>query len=659
MLSRLRLLLQNSFWLLPPLLAALPHVSHLPAWLSAGCAGLWLWRLVLLLGRRPLPPQWLRILLALAALAVVTLLIGPFIGRQGGVPLLILLMFVKLLETDSPRQQRVVVLLSFFVALSQFLFSQFLAMAVYLLAVAWIATAALVRLQPLPQAGLGHSLRASAGLLLAGLPLALALFLFFPRLDRPLWLLPALEQTARTGLSDSMRPGDFGRLILSGEIALRADFAAAPPDTRQMYWRGPVLTEFDGRTWRAMANLADLRAPVEAVASPLRYTLTLEPHERRWVFTLGLPVALPEGTHLKSGMQLMADRPVERRQRFALTTHPRYRLGAEPQELDQSLRLPEGYNPRSRELAARWRSDTPDPRQRMQRALDLYRDGFTYTLAPPSLGLHSVDEFLFDSRRGFCEHYAGSFVFLMRAAGVPARVVTGYQGGEVNPIDGHVVVRQFDAHAWAEVWLEGEGWLRVDPTASVSPLRIEQGLAAALPAAELPPGLIRLGNAWLRHLHHGWEAVNNGWNQWVLGYGLERQLQLLAAIRPELAERAWLAAVVALLLGMLALAVYTWRMARPAGTDRAARLYARFATRLSRLGLRREPAEGPLEFALRASRERPDLEGEIMRISRLYIEARYAGEETAQAALAVALRGFRPRRRRRDRHVLTCGVEKN
>ena len=637
---------EEGFWLLPPLLVSLPHAAHLPLWLSAACAGLWLWRVALLLGRRPLPPRWLRSLLALAALAAVIVQIGPIIGRQGGVPLLILLLFVKLLETEETRAQRVVILLSYFVALGYFLFSQSLPVAAYLAAAVWIATAALVRLQP--QIDLARSLRLSGGLFLAGLPLALALFLFFPRLDRPLWQLPGWEQAARTGLSDSMQPGDFGRLVLSGEIAFRAEFAGDPPDVRQMYWRGPVLTGFDGRTWRALPNPGEFRASARGLDGAMRYRLVLEPHERRWVFFLGLLAEMPEGTRMRQGLQLLADRPVDRRQGFEMSAHSRYHLGVQPGELEEALALPEGYDPRARALAEEWRGAYAEPRRRVQQALALFREDFTYTLAPPPLGLHSVDEFLFESRRGFCEHYAGSFVFLMRAAGIPARVVTGYQGGEINPIDGHVLVRQSDAHAWAEVWLGEEGWVRVDPTASVSPLRVEQGLAAALPAAELPPVLVRLGTPWLRQLRQGWEALNNGWNRWVLGYGLERQLRLLASIRPGLAEQAWLVASVVLVAGLLALALQAWIGARPAGGDRAARLYARFTGRLAGVGIAREPAEGPLDFARRVGRQRPDLEGEAQRITRLYVEARYAGDGPALASLASALHGFRPRRRRRS-----------
>ncbi|MCU0841208.1 MAG: DUF3488 and transglutaminase-like domain-containing protein [Thiobacillaceae bacterium] len=632
------------FWLLPPLLAGLPHASHFPPWLSALCAGLWLWRAALAAADRPLPVRWLRVVLALAAVALVFSQFGLFLGRQAGVPLLVLLVFVKLLETETPRQKRLALLLSYFVALSLFLFNQSLPITAYLLAVAWLITAALAQLQPLPSPDPRPGLITAARLMLAGLPLAVALFLFFPRLDRPLWLLPSGERVARAGLSDTMRPGDFGRLILSGEIAFRASFAGTPPDSRELYWRGPVLTRFDGRAWSAPPNPRPMGVAADGLDAPLRYSLTLEPHQRAWVFSLGLPAALPPQTRLLEGLQLVAEAPITQRRRFELTSHPRYRLGADPAELAEALRLPEGYNPRARDLAERWRAEAGQPGRLAERALAHFRQAFTYTLAPPTLGLHSVDEFLFDTRRGFCEHYASSFVFLMRAAGIPARVVTGYLGGEANPIDGHLVVRQSDAHAWAEIWLAEEGWVRMDPTASVSPLRLERGLTAALPAVELPAGLTRLHAPWLRDLRHAWEAMNNGWNQWVLGYNLDRQLRLLARLSPALADRAWLAAGAALLVGLALMTLLAWRGLPRAAPDPAARLYARFLARLARVGPRCEATEGAADFARRAGQQRPDLAAEIERVSALYLRARYAPDPAALAELGRAVARFRPRR---------------
>ncbi len=641
--SHLRL--PERFWLLPPLLAGLPHAAHLPLWLTLACGLLWLWRLGLALAGRALPGTWVRVGLALAAVSLVIAQFGLFIGRNGGVPLLLLLLFVKLLESDGERHQRFALLLSYFVALSVFLYDQSLPIAVYLLAVAWLTTAALAQLQPLVGVDLRVHLLTAGRLLIAGAPLALALFLFFPRLQAPLWLLPSGEQAARSGLSDSMQPGDFSRLILSGEIAFRASFDGPPPDAATLYWRGPILSRFDGRTWRTMADQGELRAAAEGLGAPIRYTLTVEPHDRVWLFSLGLPASLPAGTRLLAGMQLTSQQPLTQRRRYVLTSHPRYRLGATEQELGEALALPPGYNPNARALAAQWRRESADPRRLLEQGLALFRRDFAYTLNPPPLGVHSVDEFLFTTRRGFCEHYASAFVFLMRAAGVPARVVTGYLGGEVNPVDGHVVVRQSDAHAWAEVWLADAGWVQVDPTASVAPTRVERGLTAALPAVEVPAALAGLHRPWFREIRHAWEALNNGWNQWVLGYNLERQLRLLSSLSPHLAGRAWQITVAALLAGLALMAWIAWRGGKGRTRDEAARLYARCTARLARLGLTRGATEGPQAFARRVAVARPDLAQAVTEISRLYERARYAGDTHALSALAEATRRFRPARR--------------
>jgi protein-glutamine gamma-glutamyltransferase len=632
------------FWLLPPLLAGLPHAAYLPVWLSAACAGAWLWRMGLAWRRSPLPPRWLRVLLAMAAVVAVLSQFGLIIGRQSGVPLLLLLSFVKLLETESVRERRLVLLLSYFVALSYFLFDQSLPLTLYMVGTALLITTALAMLQPLPSAGIRRGLKTAVGLFLGGLPLALALFLFFPRLDRPLWLLPNAEKAGRTGLSDTMAPGDFGQLILSGDVAFRASFTGPAPDPAGLYWRGPVLTRFDGRSWHAVAQ-PQAPASAEPQGEALHYTLTLEPEERNWIFTLGLPSPLPYRTRLLGDMQLVAPRAITQRTRFELTSYPRYRLGADPLELDRALQLPKGFDPRARSLAEKWRAQTGDPRRIVDLALAFYRSSFTYTLLPPALGLHSVDEFLFDTQRGFCEHFAGSFVFLMRAAGIPARVVTGYLGGEANPIDGHIVVRQSDAHAWAEVWYPDTGWTQVDPTAAVSPARVEVGIAAALPAMELPAALARMRTPWLRHLEDAWEALNNGWNQWVLGYDMDSQLALLARLSPALMHRAWLAAVATLLSGLLVMGLLAWWSGRNPDLDAPTRHYARFLGRMARLGIRRSASEGALDFAARATAMRPDLEQDIGHISRLYVRARYVPDPAALKELAARVRLFRPRLR--------------
>jgi transglutaminase-like putative cysteine protease len=302
--------------------------------------------------------------------------------------------------------------------------------------------------------------------------------------------------------------------------------------------------------------------------------------------------------------------------------------GADESEdnLEASLELPTGSNPRTRELAAEWRREHEADEAVVRQVLGHFRrEAFVYTLNPPLLGQNGIDEFLFETRRGFCEHYAGAFVFLMRAAGIPARVVTGYQGGEPNPIDGYLIVRQSDAHAWAEIWLSGQGWVRIDPTAAIAPSRIEMGLAAAVPEGELLPFLARGNISWLRDVRFRWEAMNNSWNQWVLGYNPERQRELLS--RLGLREPDWrsMSATLTALCGFLMLAYAAWALHQRIRVDAALRAWNRLSRKLARLGLARRPWEGPADYARRVALAQPKLEIDIQRIAALYIALRYGG----------------------------------
>lgn len=632
-------------WLLPPLLALLPHLQYLPSWLGLACLGLWAWRLTLAWGDKALPPRLLRILLALVALVAVFWQFRSIVGQQAGVPLFILLLFIKLLESGSLAEKRLLLILTQFVAMSYFLTDQSILVTAYLLLVSVLGIAVMAHLQAggvlLPR----QALRRAAFLFAGGIPLALMLFVLFPRLDRPLWSLPTDARSAGTGLSDNMGPGDISNLIQSGEVAFRAQFTGLRPDPNGLYWRGPVLADFDGRTWHALSTRQPFRGELSPLGTPWQMTLTLEPHQRRWLFSPGLPDPLPAETSMAAGMQWLARDAVSQRKRWTARVYPDYRHVVPLANLPQALALPQGFNPRARALAQSWRNTDPRPQALVRQALALYRGSFTYTLRPPLLGTHSVDDFLFTTKRGFCEHYASSFVFLMRAAGVPARVVTGYLGGELNPLDGHIVVRQSDAHAWAEVWLgEDQGWVRVDPTASISPARVERGIGAALPATEMPPALARLSVSWLQGMRHTWEMFNNRWDQWVLGYGQVQQLQLLAWLSPALASTQWLASasILAGMLGLGLLAWFYWRAPSGGPHDRAAQAWRRLERTLSGIGLVPLPGEAPQGYVQRVISARPDLAVEMEGIAHLYLAGRYGGHAEGINALVERVARFKP-----------------
>lgn len=605
--------------------------------------------------RRFRPVHWLKMLLALAGVVGVLLQYGTVIGPQGGVALLVFLSGAKLLETQTARDRLGLLFVGCFLLVAYFLNSQSLAMAGYMVfAVAALVAAMIANTQPAPE--LRATLGLAGRLLLQALPLALLLFLLFPRLQGPLWGLPQ-QGAARTGLSDRMSPGDFGQLTLSDEIAFRVEFDAAPPLLSALYWRGPVLWDFDGRTWQTRQPIPPEPVRGAGRSNPVSYAITLEPHRQRWLFLLGLPRRLPAlPATLGPDLQWLAKDPINQRVRYQIDADLAFRLdpdGLSTATRERTLALPAG-NPRAVTLARQWAVESKDDRAIVGQALAHFREQpFFYTLKPPRLGEHSVDDFLFVSRRGFCEHYASAFVFLMRAAGLPARVVTGYQGGELNPLGDYWIVRQRDAHAWAEVWLGGQngGWSRIDPTAAVAPNRIERGLDAALaglPATERRAGSMAWHANWLMPLRLGWDVLNNRWNQWVLGYDQDRQREFLARLNPFLATwqgMAWgLAAVGGTLLLLMAILAMP-RLVHPKG-DPASQLYARFCRRLQRCGCMRGGSEGAADFARRAEALRPDLAEPIGRITQLYLGLRYGRSKAGELAeLKRSVHAFRPSRR--------------
>ena len=433
-----------------------------------------------------------------------------------------------------------------------------------------------------------------------------------------------------------MEPGNISQLSLSGAIAFRAEFKGKIPEANQLYWRGPVLWHYDGRSWRMNSQPADGQTEsLRVQGAPTRYSVTLEPHNRKWLLMLDMPGSLPPNTLLSRDLQVLSREPVRTRIRYEGSSNLTYTLAENlsHRERELALQIPDDENPRSRALAEAWASSGQSPESIVQTALTMFRQQqFVYTLSPPLLKLNPMDDFLFNTRRGFCEHFAGSFVYLMRAAGVPARVVTGYQGGEVNPVGNYLIVRQSDAHAWAEVWLQGRGWVRIDPTAAVSPSRIESGIAAALPESDALPMLARRDFSLLRKLYLNWDAINNGWNQWVLGYNQQRQMELLSRLAGR--QVSWQDLAIALMtaVGTIVLAIsYFLLRGKRLKIDPLQRLYAKFLDKLERAGLKRHHHEGPLDFSDRAAKRLPAKAGAIQQIIDLYIGLRYSKKTNPQA----------------------------
>ncbi len=605
------------------------HLANLPGWALLLVLATIAWRWTADRRGLPLPPRWLRVSAAIAALVLTLASYRTVNGIEAGTAFLVLMAAVKLLETRAARDLTVLVFIAWFLLYAALLRDQRLQQLPWLLAGMLLATGALLRVHSGSAGGSrSDALRRAAGLLLQALPLAAALFLLFPRLPGPFWGLSA-PSSARTGLSDEMTPGDVSDLSASGEPAFRVRFDGALPPPSQRYWRGPVLHEFDGRSWRRPRGQAFPEQAVTALGAPVDYQITLEPHDRNWILALDLPGEWPaQQAYRAYDFTLLSPRPLTDVASFRLRSYPEVRAGT---TLPSSLRhrdtqLPPSGNARSVALGRELRARYGDPREIAQAMMRLFRNQpFVYTMQPPRLGDDAVDEFLFDTRKGFCEHYASAFTLVMRAAGVPARVVTGYQGGEFNTIGNYLLVRQSDAHAWSEIWLDDGGWVRMDPTAAVAPDRIERGLVNAVGADELAPGRLRQESALWLQVTLTWDVVNDFWNERVVRFNAARQFDLLEHLGFD--DPDWrtlgLGLAASLAAFFVALSVYIGWKHREPPRDWPARLHAETARRLRRRGLVPGRAEGPIAFLDRAAAACPDLAGDIARIRELYSSLRY------------------------------------
>lgn len=650
----------ENIWLLCGLLLAfMPHFLRLSPLIILPSAILLFWRLLFELQYVALPPRFLRWLLTFIGIAATYASFHTLIGRQAGVGLLVIMLSLKLMEMNSQRDVGVVTGLGFFVVITVFLFNQSIFMGIYMMLVVILLVVSLVafsrdqsRISQLDNVKKGSVIIAQA------LPLMLLMFVLFPRIPGPLWNLPADAAGAGTGLSDSMSPGAISQLSDNNSVAFRVQFKNEKPGAKQLYWRGPVFTQFDGKTWskdskQGLKNRATIDLRYRVSNEPSLYSVTLEPHQQRWLFALDLPAQVPDGAGLSADFELLAKKPVQQLMRYDMRSFTDYQLASsDVPEMTTYLQLPLNGGPRARELAqSLWQQSANNQRYVDTVLRYLATEPFYYSRQPPLLLTDPIDEFLFGSKSGFCEHYASTFVFLMRAAGLPARVVTGYQGGEMNPQSDYFIVRQSDAHAWAEVWLQGKGWKRIDPTAVIPASRIEnqQDLARIRPeVAELAAV-----GSWLknigRQLGFGWDRINHTWNQWVINYNSERQKDFLSRLLggDNNMQIDWREMVSWLVGGMIfvlfAVALYLMRPWHKRLSDPAQAAYEEFCRRLVKRGVVRLSTEGPLDFAQRAMLAQPERAREIKKITTLYERQRYAPYPTRQNLqhLQEAVRSFK------------------
>jgi transglutaminase-like putative cysteine protease len=590
----------------------LPQVSHLPLWCSAGAGAVLLWRGWLSLQVRPLPGKWWLLGLLAVMVAATFATHGTLLGRDAGVTMLVVLLTLKTLELRARRDAFVIFFLGFFCMLSNFFYSQSLLTAFsMLLGLLGLLTALVNAHLPVGKPPLAQAAKTAGWMALLGAPIMLVLFLLFPRLA-PLWGVPSDAMTGRSGLSASMEVGTIAHLALDDSVAMRIKFEDKAPPQRDLYFRGPVLSNFDGRRWQPLrASLPSrytLPANLRVAGKPIDYEVTLEPTSRPWLFVLEAAAQKPELPGYRSVMdadlQWLTDRPITDIVRYKASSYPAFRHGpVQPMAgLQEFVDLPPGFNPRTLALASQIRRD---PRYAQANAgvlvqvvLERLRsDGYTYTLDPGVYGQHTADEFWFDRKEGFCEHIASSFVILMRALDIPARIVTGYQGGERNSVDGFWVIRQSDAHAWAEVWQAGLGWVRVDPTAAVAPGRIGAFQRLAAPQGVVAQAFGNFSPTLSAQLRATWEALNNGWNQWVLNYTQGKQLNLLKNIGFESPSWQDLSYLLIAIVVLASLAGAAWTLWERTQHDPWLRLLTRARQRLAQAGIESTPATSPRQLA--------------------------------------------------------------
>ncbi len=638
-------------------LGALPHFYYQPLWVAIIFLAMIGWRCMNIWQAWPLPSKyykkqrWLQ--LSIAALSILLLLFhyGNLIGRDAGVALLTVMLGLKVTEIRSNRDYYLSSFLGYFLVVTNFFYSQSIATAVLMFIVVMIMTGSLISLNDLDQSiRTKIKIKLAGQMLLQAIPLMILLFVFFPRISGPLWGLPDDAYSARTGIDNTMTMGKISQLIQSDEVAFRVKFDDKPPPQSKLYWRGPVLWNFDGTTWTELSNEQQTSSQPDIVGenSTYQYTTTLEPHNNQWLFALDFPTQKPINTktHFTQDGQLRSDEKIKQRKQYQLSSQIHYTFNSSNEPfIEQALQLPEGLHPKTRQLASQWLKKTDKPSELIQLAINYFhQQDFYYTLRPPTLTGDVIDQFLFESRQGFCEHYAASFTILMRAAGVPTRIVTGYQGGEVNPVDHFLVVRQRDAHAWTEVWIKDKGWLRIDPTAAVSKDRIEQGMSTVMPLAMRSPLLIsqnqKLAELWQK-LRNNLDAIDNKWNQWILAYGPKLQKEFLSKIgmpSPNWQQMViWLSISISIVLLLISLFIFYHRKR----LDPVVSLYQKFCNKTS---LQRKSSEGPLDFADRVKQHYPNNIAEIELITQLYINLHYGSQSASIELLKQSVSEFKPQK---------------
>ncbi len=652
-----------TFWMIATLSVAMaPQLFRMPVPVVIMALLPLLWRIAAeIRGWKTLPAL---IRHGLTAIALLTLYFSheQIGGRRAAVSLLTVMLTLKLIESYRIRDARLIVSFSLFLCATQFMFTQDILMPLYGAVTVILALVTLTHLHrneayiafdktPAISASLFSELGFSLRLLMLAIPIGLSFFLFFPRWATPLWGIPEATLDSKSGLSDSMSPGSIQNLFMDDSPAFRVKFQGIIPRSSELYWRGPVLWNFDGKTWHGNLFSVDLEPeprPDESKAV-WKYTVQLEPNERHWLFSLDYPATTPFNSRITSDFQILRRQPVTQLLQYSIASDPTF---VDSPKLADNLKmaaldLPRGSNPKTRKLIERWKREGLDGPALVDRVLVYFnQEPFHYSLESPLLGSNSVDEFLFDTLTGYCEHYASAFTVMMRMADIPSRIVTGYQGGWYSGMGDYLLVRQSDAHAWSEVWFRDRGWIRVDPTAAVSPLRIARGSLGALSA---PRHLFDY--SWLRGLRNGVDIVQQRWNDWVIKFNAESQMRIFSSIGLEQMTPPMLVISLFVVIGLFSLLLlpFIFRVKGPSRKDPLRAVWLKFLKRLKAAGFEAIPSTGPSELAQAAARHLPQDSQAIYQVADLYSRSRYSATPPPLRELKEAIRKFHPRKKHRLR----------
>jgi len=637
----------SRYWLLAALVFAfIPHVDRLPWWLNGVLCVMLLWRLPAIEQRLPVANSLMKVLLLLAGIAGLKSTYNVLFGPEAGVSFLIFCVALKLIETNDERDSYVLLTLSFFVLATSFLFSKSLFITVYAGFALLIITSAYVSFNQ--SISSKHALKTSVVLLGQALPLMLILFVFFPRLP-PLWTLKMTEGSGKTGMSDNMSPGDLAKLSQSSELAFRVEFKdnKVPPKAL-LYWRGLTLSRFDGKTWRTsnspwlndyaltawsqqpLPQWTEMQIRIKE-KSQIQYKVILEPTDTTWLYALSVPYSNDKGVGLTRDFRLISSTPVFQRFTYNAFRFDAVALDPElPEWLRQdNLKLPSTGNPTARKMAQQWHTFYGSDEKYITAVLRWFtKNQFYYTLEPPPLGNNRIDEFLFQTRRGFCEHYASSFTFLLRAAGIPARVVIGYQGGELSPTGDSWQVRQMDAHAWVEAWLPQKGWIKLDPTAAIAPERIERGMSDMAQDqavwGDSAFSAMKYGNyKLLGQLRNMADYLNYRWQRDVLGYDSGNQEEFLLKLLGDTQVWKRLAVMFGALVAIAGL-LAAWTILKDRKkTHPADKVILKLSKQLSIRGLSRRQGEGVIAYLQRLQQQQPQWDKSLLLLQESYSAVRY------------------------------------